>query len=49
VHDTGREIEHLAHRDHAAARNGLGLLENRRDALLGALGELRDEVFSRAG
>ena len=49
VHETGREIEHLAHRDHAAARNGLGRLEQRRDALLGALGELREEVFSRAG
>ena len=48
VHDTGREIEHLAHRDHAAARNGLGLLENRRDALLGALGELREEVLRSA-
>jgi hypothetical protein len=48
VHETGREIEHLAHRDRASARNGLGNLEQRRDTLLDALGELREEVLRSA-
>ena len=48
VHETGRQIEALAHHDRASARTGLGSLDQRRDTLLLALNELRDEVLSSA-
>ena len=48
VHDTGRQIEQMARLDRASARSGLDRLEQRRDKLLGALNQLRDEVLSSA-
>jgi diguanylate cyclase (GGDEF)-like protein/PAS domain S-box-containing protein len=48
VHDTGRKIEALARADRSDARKQLGHLDQRRDSLLAALGELRSEVLASA-
>jgi len=48
VHNTGRSIEHTARADYSAARNQLGTLDDRRDALIAALDELRAEVLDSA-